>query len=853
MQIGRTHDNYDYVGYIQDYRVYKGVAKYTSNFIPASTNSNILPDSPSGVATKSKIKKITDGAVVFDGTDNVLSVSDHADLRFGTGAFTIECYVWFNSITTSTYPSIFSKYTGDTSSWIMRIKNDGKAVYYSAVGGGSNEESSTTPIVVKKWHHIAMVREGTGSNQAKMYVDGQLVVTATDATDYTDTQTITIGAQNASGNNALDGYMSNCRIIKGTALYTANFTPPGKKLANVTNTKLLCCQSPTSATAAAVIPTGSITVAGNATATNFNPFNTDINTVRGQEGGYATFNPLVLINGGSSVFSDGNFSLRGGSTNGATGSTINPTSGKYFIELDIDYVSGQTQGNMGVGVVNEYLYGVGNPSAASYPSTFCGFFTRTEINSVVNGSETGDQTTEPTVNYTWGLAVDYDAKSMTLYLNGVAGNTVSFSSVTNPLLYFCWGNTDNTMVVNFGQKPFKFPPPDGFQPLTSSSLIPDNVITRPDKFVKTVLHTGTGAEKTLDVGFKPDFSYFSIRNAGGYVKYWFDSVRGATKYLATSESQSSNAEGTDAQTLKSFNSNGVTIGTNAQMNENNKTYASWHWKAGGNAGLFNKDDIGYASAAAAGLTAGDVAATGSSVGTKQGFSIVSYTGAGGSTAEIPHGLEQSPNFVIIKNRDGGSSGSAGGWYCIYHDDFPNKSFLGFNTTAPNSSVWNNHGKVTSTTSTVVNVADGDEGTPRWWTHNDGSDYIMYSWHNVPGLQKFGSYTGNLNADGTFVELGFRPAIIWLKENGNDGNWWIYDSERSQINPTANIVWMNRNLVENSTDIMSDTTSNNMDILSNGFKLRSNKTGTNRSGGTYIYCAWAEQPSFNLYGASSNAR
>ena len=51
----------------------------------------------------------------------------------------------------------------------------------------------------------------------------------------------------------------------------------------------------------------------------------------------------------------------------------------------------------------------------------------------------------------------------------------------------------------------------------------------------------------------------------------------------------------------------------------------------------------------------------------------------------------------------------GGWYCIYHDDFPNKSFLGFNTTA-NDSVWNNHGKVTSSTSTVVNVADGDVST-----------------------------------------------------------------------------------------------------------------------------------------------
>ena len=106
----------------------------------------------------------------------------------------------------------------------------------------------------------------------------------------------------------------------------------------------------------------------------------------------------------------------------------------------------------------------------------------------------------------------------------------------------------------------------------------------------------------------------------------------------------------------------------------------------------------------------------------------------------------------------------GGWYCIYHDDFPNKSFLGFNT-APNDSVWNNHGKVTRTTSTVVH-ADGDESTPRWWTHNDGSDYIMYSWHNVPTTEIWANMREMEGADATFIELGFRPAIIWTKENGN---------------------------------------------------------------------------------------
>ena len=123
------------------------------------------------------------------------------------------------------------------------------------------------------------------------------MITTTDLTGFTvysnTDDAFSIGSQKSSASNVMNGYISNARIIKGTALYTSRFTPPAAPLTNVTNTKLLCCQSSISVTESFC---NSGTITDNQlrnTATNFNPFNTDINTVRGQETGYATLNPLT--------------------------------------------------------------------------------------------------------------------------------------------------------------------------------------------------------------------------------------------------------------------------------------------------------------------------------------------------------------------------------------------------------------------------------------------------------------------------------------------------------------------------------------------------------------------------------
>jgi len=272
------------------------------------------------------------------------------------------------------------------------------------------------------------------------------------------------------------------------------------------------------------------------------------------------------------------------------------------------------------------------------------------------------------------------------------------------------------------------------------------------------------------------------------------------------------------------------LGGNGHTNDGN-TFVAWCWKAGGNKNTFNVDDVGYASAAAAGLTGGSINPTGASVGTKQGFSIVKWTDSGTNT--IAHGLGSPLNFYIVKRYDGSSD------WPVYHTSLggPDKRLhLNSNSDIMTSTgTWNN----TAPTSSVFS-----------WGGGTGDDMVAYCWHDVPGLQKFGNFTGNGSTDGPFVQLGFRPAIVWVKVTDADDNWVVFDNARDSSNVTEQILRQNSGDQENTEDGAK------IDFLSNGFKLRGSGGGigqTNNNNNNYIYCAWAEAPTVNLYGASANAR
>ena len=332
-------------------------------------------------------------------------------------------------------------------------------------------------------------------------------------------------------------------------------------------------------------------------------------------------------------------------------------------------------------------------------------------------------------------------------------------------------------------------------------------INKSTDYFNTKLYTGNGSTQSITgVGFQPDWTWIKSRNSASYNHMLFDAVRGATKYI---KSDATSAENTLTETLKSFNSDGFTVGTEADVNNNSTTYASWNWKANG-AGSTNYD--------------GSINST-VSANTTAGFSIVKYTGNGTAGATIGHGLGATPAVIIQKIR-----GSTGNWLVYHHKNTsaPETDFLKLNTTdatADEVTIFND----TAPTSSVFSV--GTEST----INGNGNTCIAYCFAEKKGYSKFGSYTGNGTAgvdgagDGNFIYTGFKPSMIIIKPSSTTGNWQIFDNKRPGFNESDNLA-PNNNAAEN-------TSNDFVDLVSNGFKLRS---GTySASGVTYIYMAFGQ--------------
>ena len=391
-----------------------------------------------------------------------------------------------------------------------------------------------------------------------------------------------------------------------------------------------------------------------------------------------------------------------------------------------------------------------------------------------------------------GVAVDRSAQTVQFSKNGTnIGNTEALVAGTEYKYWIArWassgGNPQGS--VNFGQRAFSHQP-TGFVGLCTSEL-PTPTIKDGTKHFNTVLYTGTGTtDQAKTVGFQPDLLWIRKRNNADD-NILTDGVIGAPKYLISNKTD---AEATYAEGVKSLDANGFTLGSANNINQNTHTYVAWNWKESASAG----------------------------------FDIVSYAGTG-SSRTVSHSLGVAPEMMIVKNRDDSEN------WIVYHAGIASDAQTDYiilnSTAAAGDDTWLND---TAPTSSQWEYSGGGNSY-----NASGDDYIAYLFASVKGYSKINSYLGNGNANGLFVYTGFKPAWVMTKRAiGGSSNWNIFDKKRPGYNVT------NVRLFANITNAESDgsPTNNQVDLLSNGFKMRGNNADTNGSGDTYIYLAFAESP------------
>jgi hypothetical protein len=320
-------------------------------------------------------------------------------------------------------------------------------------------------------------------------------------------------------------------------------------------------------------------------------------------------------------------------------------------------------------------------------------------------------------------------------------------------------------------------------------------------------YTGNGSSQSISgVGFSssPDLVWIKQRTQA-YHHELYDAVRGVQKMLQSSSTQQ---ETTEAQGLLSFDSDGFTVGTRTNVNQNSTNLVAWCWDAG--------------SGSAASNTDGSITST-VKANTGYGFSITSYTGNGTAGATVGHSLGVQPNMIIVKSRT-----EAVGWY-VYHSSVtgdPETRFLRLDLTnavsAINDGPWNN----TAPSSSVITLGDGGS------TNRNTEDYIAYCFAEKTGYSKFSSYTGTGSTGNSITGLGFAPAFVMIKRSDAGSEWAMYDNTRQTSNPKYQ-------LRANASDAENSNSAVYVDLDSDGFTIQTTDAAQNASGGTYIYMAFAD--------------
>jgi hypothetical protein len=250
--IGRINHaaNYYFTGYISDARIIVGNAIYTGNYVVptapltavsgtslllSGTNAGIYDASMSTIVETVGDAKISttisaSGSMYFDGTGDYLTVANNAALNMEGGDFTIECWFYPTATPSASGHTLFAKRATTaafTQVQILFVSNLTPQLYASTNGSswGISNPTASVSCQLNSWNHIAVTRSG---DTYRLFINGQVSATATlSGSLMSNSDAFSIGAGAANGGSPMTAsYISNFRVVKGTAGYTTTFTPP---------------------------------------------------------------------------------------------------------------------------------------------------------------------------------------------------------------------------------------------------------------------------------------------------------------------------------------------------------------------------------------------------------------------------------------------------------------------------------------------------------------------------------------------------------------------------------------------------------------------------------------------------
>jgi len=723
---------------------------------------------------------------------------------------------------------------------VIRASGENEALAFYGKGGNAGGASLKTNASLRDhsaWYHIMVAvdtTQGTDTNRVKIYINGELQTLASTtypAQNYDggwgNNREMAIGWGTGANNGyPYDGLMAETIYIDGTAQAVTDL---GESKNGVWIPK-----DPSGLTFGDNgfwLKYESSSDLGNDSSGNNNDFSVTNISAHDQmldsptfgsssSGNFSTGNPLNNPN--SSSFAEGNTQLTAGVWTAAYCNFEVPVTGSWYWEC---ISSNHVYGYPGVQTVTteanqqnhdfvavqtgEYRYegsGEANTSSIGTGDIIAFWVNNGVIKVYVNNS----------LDHTFGTNMASSTNASKTFFPSWIGNASGIFNFGQDGTFAgnktAGGNADANGYGNFMYTPKGLALCSGNLPVADAVDPAQTDDNYPQKLFSPLLYTGNGSSRSITgLGFQPDLVWLKNRETDTGQKL-YDSSRGAGEAMYP--------HNTDAEQsvsgLSAFDSDGFSIGSTATgYNDNNDDFVSWNWRANG----------GTTSSNATGDITSTVQADPSG-----GFSIFTYTGSGSSGDTVAHGLSQAPTMTIIKQRN-----STNGWnvWATGYNSGDYDSFGELNATGAWNANQGANGPFTAAPSATLLTL-----TAYGQVNGSSNTYVGYAFSDIDGYIKVGKYDGNGSTNGTFVYTGFKPAFMLMKRYNRSGDfWYLLDATRNPFNgPGMQMLNADGTIIESSHG-----TTNVIDILSNGWKMRTSGSGLNGSGGEWVFLAMAHNP------------